>query len=271
MNSRLVSPTLIACFIYLGLAIFSLPLYGQDINGNLHVGTLQKIHSDILEEDRFLWIHLPQDYENGLGHYPVLFVLDGGWPELFMEAISSAAYLQVSIDAPPFIIVGVANTQRNRDLMPKAIGGRPGSGGADEFCQFLDKELIPYIRHKYRTNYYNILYGGSTAGLFTIYALLENPETFNAYIASSPMIGYCMELMTAKTSHFLEADRYKGKILYMNYGKKDLDRVRLFLPRYYRILERKAPGSLRMSLKYLETEGHVPFGSLYDGLRFVFK
>lgn len=258
------------CLVLFSLLI-SAPLKAQLAHGGISVGNRIKIHSEILNEDRHLWIHLPKDYEKGVGQFPVLFVLDGGYPEIFMEAVSSVYHLERSVDGPDFIIVGVGNTDRNRDLLPEEVVGRKGSGGAEDFCRFLSQELVPYFRLNYRTNYYNILYGGSTAGLFTTFAFLECPETFDAFIASSPLMGQCYDFMIAKTCRFLEWEKFEGRILFIDYGMEDLKMVRMYLPKFYKTLERKAPEHMHMALRIQRWEGHVPYGSLYRGLRYVLK
>jgi hypothetical protein len=43
-------------------------------------------------------------------------------------------------------------------------------------------ELFEYINTRYRAAPYRILFGGSNAGWFVVYALLENRRAFSAYL-----------------------------------------------------------------------------------------
>ncbi|MFN2178811.1 MAG: alpha/beta hydrolase [Candidatus Promineifilaceae bacterium] len=64
-----------------------------------------------------------------------------------------------------------------------------GSGGADNFLEFIRKELKPFIQANYRIDSKDAsVLGHSFGGLFALYALLKAPDTFNRYIISSPSI-----------------------------------------------------------------------------------
>ena len=83
---------------------------------------------------------------------------------------------------------------------------RPGSGGAAKFLRFITEELIPYVEDNYRTDSPNVIYGGSNAGLFTVYAIFTAPEKIQAAIAGSPMIGHCPNYMNRLLDDLNEKD-----------------------------------------------------------------
>ena len=89
---------------------------------------------------------------------------------------------------PKMIIVGIKNTDRERDMFPMRTENDPTSGGADNFLKFISKELIAFVDKNYRTENFRILAGASNSAFFTVYVLLENPDLFSAYIASSPTL-----------------------------------------------------------------------------------
>jgi predicted alpha/beta superfamily hydrolase len=94
--------------------------------------------------------------------------------------------------------VGIANTDRTRDLTPThadiknpdgtTVTAFPTSGGADRFLDFIQTEPIPEIEKRYRTAPYRIFAGHSVGGLLAIHALITRPDLFNAYIAVSPSL-----------------------------------------------------------------------------------
>ena len=169
------------------------------------------------------------------------------------------------------IVVGIWNTNRNRDMIPAAVSHRPGSGGSDKFLTFFREELVPYIEKTYRTEDFLILYGMSNSALFTVFALLEGPEIFNSYIASSPMIGHCPEYIKIKMEAFVKKDTITNRILYMIYGTEDSQRVTNYVPDFQNYLKSFASKDFISELVILEGEGHVPESSLAIGLQFIFS
>jgi len=230
----------------------------------------EKIYSKILNEERKLIIHLPPGYEKTSQAYPVLYLLDADWDSLFLSSVATSEYLNGFGLIPKMIIVGICNTVRNRDMIPIKREDRPESGGSKNFLRFITEELMPYVKEQYRTVPYRLLFGGSNAGLFTVYALFENPEIFNACIAGSPMIGHCADFM-----HKLAEDAFLNKdlssrFLYMIYGDDDLQGTVSYVPDLHQLIKTKSPEGFLYQMKIIENGGHVPFISLHDGLRSIF-
>jgi predicted alpha/beta superfamily hydrolase len=151
------------------------------------------IHSDILKEDRVIWIRTPPGYQQSKGVYPVLYQTDALGN--VNETGSTIDFLVDNNRMPELIVVGIANTDRVRDLTPThadvknrdgTVDTYPTSGGADRFLNLIQNELIPEIEKRYRTAPYRIFAGHSLGGLLAIHALITRPELFNAYIAVSP-------------------------------------------------------------------------------------
>jgi predicted alpha/beta superfamily hydrolase len=229
-----------------------------------------KVYSHILEEERTLYVSLPSGYETTEKKYPVLYVLDGEGEATFPKCVSTVTDLNAKGFAPQMIVVGIWNTNRNRDMIPESVSHRPGSGGSENFLRFIQNELIPYIRQNYRASDYSLLYGMSNSALFAVFALLEKPETFNAIIASSPMIGHCPEYMQKKAEIFTQKNLATDLFLYMIYGTDDSRRVTEYVPDFQNYLNTHTQKRFTSRLEILDGEGHVPDSSLARGLRFVF-
>lgn len=158
-------------------------------NFNLY-NTEEKIFPAKNVADTFhIFISLPSDYAENSKTYSVLYVLDGDIA--FGMAASIARYLQVGGNIPELIIVGIgygsidrsAGNKSRRDYRPTA------EGGAENFLSFLKDELIPYVDSTYRTIPGDrALSGYSSGGLFALYTLFKQPETFNRYIVGSPYL-----------------------------------------------------------------------------------
>lgn len=232
-------------------------------------GTI-KVRSQILNEERSLSVALPQDYDKNQKAYPVLYILDAEAGNEFTESISTVKDLHAKGIGPQMILIGIWNTNRNRDMIPAAVPHRPGSGGSQKFLKFITDEVEPYVKQNYRTTDFSVLYGASNAGLFSVYALLENPDAFDGIIASSPMIGHCPDFMQMKADAFVRRDQVKDCALYMICGTEDSHRVTEYVPDFQEFLKSKAPQGFFSKFKILKGEGHVPKSSKSRGLRYVF-
>jgi predicted alpha/beta superfamily hydrolase len=251
------------------MMLFSVSSFSTEIN--IVDGSTVKIYSQVLDEDRTLSIALPDEYYIGQNEYPVLYVLDAEGSKLFPGCISAVVDLYKKGLVPQMIIVGIWNTSRNRDMIPVSVSHRPGSGGSKDFLSFIKDELMPHIEQNYRTTEFSILYGMSNSALFAVYSLLEGPETFNAYIASSPMIGHCPEFIKKKAEVFVKKAPLEDRIAYMIYGTEDSRRVTAYVPEFQKYLKTNAPQGFTSKLDILDGEGHVPDSSLERGLRYVFS
>ena len=232
------------------------------------LGIVRKIHSKVLGETREILIRLPESYLGSNKIYPVLYMLDANYTPFLVNDVFTIEYMKYIQQVPEFIIVGVHNTIRDRDMIPVKIPERD-SGGAEHFLEFIERELVPVMNEEYRTSGYNMLYGASNAGVFGVYAALKRPELFDVVIAPSPMIGWCPDLIKEMAlSCFNQEQSTK---LYMIYGKQDYAHVTEHIPWFTELLKENAPDGFKWTCKYLEDEGHVPFPSLYEGLRWVFS
>ena len=265
----------VCVIIVIGLIVPSV-IYGQDIN--VKIGVRDSIKSEILHERRNILIHLPTDYFSSNKSYPIMYQLDGDDALLF-ETISVVNRLALREEIiPEMIVVAIENTNRFRDMWPThtKYNPEPDIAGAEAFLDFIEKELMPYIGNKYRTNEERILCGQSLSAVFTIYAFLAKPKLFNSYIACSGAFPDC-ENYFKELSHkaFQQTDQFNGQTIFITNGLKDeLDpdgRMNQGIIDFSNTI--KAHLGNKVTYKYLTYEnlGHVPFYSLYDGLKFVFE
>jgi uncharacterized protein len=266
-------------YIIIAIAInFLIPqvvINGQDVN--IKLGFRDSIKSGSLKEFRRILIHVPENYSISGKSYPVLYRLDGD-PDLLFETLSIVNRLALNEEIiPDMIVVAIENTNRTRDMWPvnTKYNPAPQKAGAAEFLDFIEKELIPYIESKYRTTEDRILCGQSLSGVFTIYAFLTKPELFNSYIASSGSFPDCEKYFKdLYFKSFQQADDFKGQKLFITNGLKDEldpDGIENLAVIDFSNSAKAILGN-RVKLKYLtyENEGHVPFQSLYDGLKFIY-
>ncbi len=241
----------------------------QDIYINNSIGTPQNIYSKYLDEDRVFTINLPQNYTSTNKTYPVLYLLDGDVSALVYEALSAASYLHNFEGTPEFIIVAVS-TRENRDryFIPNDNSDKEQTE-INLFQKFINEELQTFINNNYRATNYNILYGGSNAGLYSIYNLLTEPESFDAIIVSSPTIGHCPTLILKKFESFVQNGFNKYKKIYINHGETDTPRATEYVPELYSYLKNNLPADYPVTFEVIKSQGHVPFGSIFNGLKFI--
>lgn len=232
------------------------------------------IYSEILKEVRPIQVVLPKNYDAGSPEkYELLFCLDGVPDFLRMELdiLRGEGFVPQNI-----IIVGLPNTVRNgvymrdRDFAPSGIPSL--SGGADNFLSFIKEELMPYFQNKFKAKTSgHTLYGGSLAGLFVMYAFLEDAGLFTSYIAVDPSLWwnnfYLNKIALKKFNSHISlnntlfiAGREGNYYGYM--GIAELDSV----------LKAKAPaGLIWKCIKYSdETHYSTNFKGFWDGLKFSY-
>ena len=252
------------------------------------VGHKFHFFSQILDEDRELWVSLPQSYHDSLyapAFYPVMYLLDPEFHFHSMVAVREALTKGLYNYMPEMIIVGIVNTDRSRDLTPtnssvihsgKKI--HETSGGADAFLMFIEKELIPFINATYRTNEYRILNGHSFGGLFTLYALQHRPTCFNSYIVHDPSIWWDDKTLYKSAQQLKDTINLAGRCLYLSMAynqTKEKDRFQhsqSILTYKNNILEAFAGNDLRYRFDYLSKEDHgtIFLPATYDALRYIY-
>ena len=168
---------------------------GQGLaNPLIQIGEPGHLYSEILEEERGYWIHLPESYsDSGDTAYPVIYLLDG---EQHLGGLAAIQQYYGFFRLPEMIVVAISNADnRTRDLTPSVVASRnraavEASGGADAFRAFLAEELIPHIDAAYSTSPHRVLVGHSYAGLFVIDTLSERADLFSNYVALDPSLDW---------------------------------------------------------------------------------
>jgi len=162
------------------------------------------LKSKYTAQDYLIQISIP-DRAAPVEGFPVLYVLDGN------AAFESAANIAKSVGAganrlglSPVVIVAVGYPDQNTfDVQKRALDYTPKTsaefqaqakyqyGGADQFIQFLDKELKPTISSRIKVNaQQQSLFGHSFGGLFALHTFFSKPQTFQRYIAASPSLWF---------------------------------------------------------------------------------
>lgn len=273
------------------IAILCANSYGQN-EESIVVGKKIKIHSDVLDQNRVVFIHLPKSYNDTIyaqKYYPILVLLDA--QEHFELVTGVVNFMSTRLDSkliPEFIIVGIQSEDRFKDYTPSYSTTNPEgvyvqafetSGGGDLFLKFLVDELVAKIDQDYRTQPYRILIGHSIGGTLVVYDQLSPNPHFNAYIAMDPSLWWDNGML-AKRVDSLTNDSMNNSIrkLYITGAHNsptpiDNTPMRQHQEMFFEALRTKMENDSKASYKIYPDEDHgtVPLRSVYDGLQFIFE
>ena len=238
---------------------------------NINIAQSFEIESKILQQKRTILVALPTGYEANKARYPVIYMLDG--LIAISHAVGARDVLVKSANIPPTIIVGIKSEDRMMDFTPSSIELFKSSGGADKFLSFIDLELIPLINAKYRTNAFKALEGHSMAGLFTAHALIKSPDLFDAYIITSPELGWNQGEINENLKLFLASSTALQKDLYFAVGEQESSMIKDQLSQFVSEIKNSSSNKIRIKHDVFEDESHmsVPLLANYHALKFIFS
>jgi predicted alpha/beta superfamily hydrolase len=208
-----------------------------------------RLQSNILGQERELIIHLP----GGHGHekrYPVLYVLDGSSQDQPLADKLESLFAEGLV--PPTIVVGIPNmSARNRtfQLVPPFMRTDPAvpdspKGSGDQFLDFMEKELIPFVAAQYGASDTRLLAGNSRGGLLVMYSLVRKPELFAGRFCFSTPLWREDNLLVGEVSTFLSGRRAMKSFLYLSAGENETDEIKGGLGAMANVLETRAPAGL---------------------------
>lgn len=252
-----------------------LPVLALAAPDPIAIGERFKMESAVLGETRTIFVHRPADYDLSTARYPVLIVLDGG--DDFRHASTTADFLADAGRIPQMLVVGIPNTDRDRDLIPVArgSGGNAPSatrGGADRFLEFITKELLPRLDRDYRTQTYRILVGHSNGGLFALHALTAAPGVFKGFVLASPALGVEDAQLLREFGQFLDDRKDLSASVYLaTANESDLLSGNWELSSR---LQARAARDTHWTFAYRnhpeESHGTITLRAVYDGLGFIY-
>lgn len=289
MKKIIIAKKIVSSFI-----LCFVPWLIQAQSNDIVIGEIDSVHSEILQEKRKIWVHVPKSE----GKFPVVYLLDGrAHFNSVVGMIHQLSTANGNTVCPKMIVVGIPNTDRTRDLTPtkgdinhpyvdSTLAARSGGGG--NFIAFIEKELFPYIESKYPVRPYRMLIGHSYGGLTVLHALFHHTGLFNAYVAIEPSLWWSDRKLLKEIETIPVHKNFDGKSLYLgiaNTMKEGMDisqvgsdttystmHIRSLLD-FKNILDEKYKEKLRYKTKYYPSDDHisVPLIAEYDAVRFIFN
>ena len=227
----------------------------------LSVGETFTIASDVLHERRTINVYAPPQYAGSdTARLPVLYMPDGGVAEDFLHIAGLVQVLVGNGTMRPFLLVGIENTERRRDLTgptddPEDRKIAPRVGGSAAFRRFIRSELMPQVRRRYRTTGETAIVGESLAGLFVIETLLLEPDLFDSYIAFDASLWWNHERLTGSAPALLHNRGDSSKRLF--FASSNATGAPALAERFKRVLEQDANSHLVWQYQHFPDETHA--------------
>jgi len=217
------------------------------------------IKSKFVNEDRVINVWTPPNYNESTENFPVLYMPDGGIKEDFPHIANTLNKLVSENKIPSFILVGIENTERGRDLtgFSEAEYDKqfcPVTDGAKNFRAFIAEELMPEINKKYRTTNRKGIIGESLAGLFVMETFFKKPNTFNFYIAMDPSLWWNNHFLAKKSDSLLS--EFPDKNLKLWFAGSSAEDISQFTKSVEKTLKTNAPTKLTWQYSDEPNEKH---------------
>ena len=241
------------------------------------LGTVDKIQSIELGENRILNIYLPEGYSSDSAiTYPVIYLLDGSANEDFIHIVGLVQFLTMIKKMPASIVVGIANIDRRRDFtFPTGIAedkkNYPTTGSSAKFIAFIEKELQPFVERKYKTNDSKTIIGQSLGGLLVTEILLKKQGLFNNYIIVSPSLWWNNESLLLEAPELLKKQTGNAIKVYVSVGTEG-KQMEGDAKKLAEILETFGKKNMSISFLFLPNESHLTIlhNSVYKGFEILY-
>ena len=271
--------------LFVGFSLFiGGALEAQEMPYHIPDVVTHQITSTNVDQTFAVHVWQPVTKKDGSEKFPVLYITDANGGIGMAELIH---WLHLGGDAPRFIIVGIGYpvdhavgglNLRNRDLTPTPsaqleaefafpVDGIPSitsgkkSGGAKEFLSFIRDELVPFVDKNYNTIEGDRGYfGDSLGGLFGLYTLFHEPDTFSRYIIGSPSIWYDDTVSFEYAEKFLASDQLLNARIYMSVGELEEDAPFHMVSNVYKmfaLLKSKPMPDLDIKMHVIPGETHT--------------
>ncbi len=232
--------------------------------------------------------------------WPAIYLLDADWMfGMVTDTVRLMAWMGRTTDA---IVVGIGYPEertigltwhqctagRTRDLTPVSSASSDTywreilkldvkTGGGPAFHEFIKQELIPVIDKKYRTDpAKRILVGHSHGGLFSVFAMFQEPRLFSHYIASSPSFDFANDYLFDRESMYAKKHKGLPAHLHLSVGDLEIDAKHpddTDMDRFATILENRKYKGFSLTKQVFPDSNHVEViaPALHEGLKKALK
>jgi len=232
-------------------------------------GYMYEHQSTILKQNRRYMVSLPERYFSNDRNYPTLYVVDGDFQ--FQHTSALVTNLSRMGKIPPMIVIGVANQGQQDYIYQTTWQSENNSeyGGAELFNEYLEQELVPLIKQKYRTNSQQALAGYSLGGLFTTYVMMQKNTSFNAFLAMSPSAWFDNNSLAKKLPLHISKAKKLIPTLFLSVANEEEMGVRKLVDELKKSYKGQQPWYWQFKTYPDETHFSTAMPALYDALTFL--
>lgn len=241
------------------------------------IGEIRTIESKHLNETRTLNIYLPGNYHPDSVAHQTMYLLDGSAHEDFLHIVGLVQFFDLQLNAPPTIVVGIANVDRKRDFTFHTEDAElkeqfPTTGGSANFMAFMEEELQPFIRKNYNVSEERILIGQSLGGLMASEFLLKSPQLFDKYLIVSPSLWWDNESMYNRMDTLINEQSFENTEVIISVGQEHPMMIKEAAG-LYQSLALAEKDNLKVHYRFFEKEDHATIlhASIYEAFKILYK
>ena len=166
-------------------------------------------------------VGLPADYNPSTEKYASIYVLDG--KEIFEFVANKCKEISNKQAANNIIVVSIGyGKDRSIDYTPSKVSGV--TGGAPQFMNFIETQLIPKIEQDYNADTSRagrVILGHSYGGLFGGYTFCVNNKVFGNYILLSPSFWFDNLVALQMEKYNRDINKNKKQLVFMGIGEAE--------------------------------------------------
>lgn len=218
-------------------------------------------------------VGLPDNYNSAGAKYATIYVLDG--KEIFGTVGNQCKQISDSYGTQNVLVVSISyGRDRSIDYTPTKVSSV--TGGAPEFLQFMEKQLIPSIQQQFHADTSRssrTILGHSYGGLFGAYAFTKHNEVFGNYIMLSPSLWFDSMITLQYEKDNRAANKLNKQLVFMGIGEnEEKDRMLAPFATFTQMLSENYPG-IKLIYNVESKEGHMGSRSpnITKGLIYYFK
>lgn len=236
----------------------------------------QKMVSDYNKKEYQLNVLLPANYSaSDPLRYPVLYVLDGDYATDMFQSTLHLFSLAPELQQVIIVTIDGVNVSHEQWLASRYYDYTPSSdpeadtaiarfmkmtvvpsGGAADFLQTLEKQILPWVEQHYKTNADRGLYGHSLGGLFVAYCLIQKPALFRKYSINSPSLWWRQGEMAKQFATNATANAAIDARVFLSAGKAEGDFMIKPIDAFEQVIITNLPG-IKMNYKIFDDETHL--------------